>query len=253
MMAGVTDLEALFAIQDGLPRNAPGSDAITLEALRRLGAFGPACRALDLGCGVGRSTRTLARALGPGSRVTGVDLHRPFLARLAREAETEGLSGRVATREESMDALSDAPASVDLVWSEGAAYAIGFEQALGLWRPLLARGGRTAVSECSWLTPSPPEEAVTFFAAAYPAMATVGENAARAERAGYSVLGTLALPSEAWWDEYYAPMRDRIAALRPSSSSEPALARAIAEAEREIALHERCGESYGYVFYLLAG
>jgi hypothetical protein len=28
---------------------------------------------------------------------------------------------------------------------------------------------------------------------------------------------------------------------------------AIADAEREVALRERCGASYGYAFYLLAG
>ncbi len=248
----MTEPEALFAIQDGLPRNGPGSDAVTLEALGRLGPLAPAPRVLDVGCGVGRSTRVLARALGPGARLTGVDLHRPFLARLAREAEAEGLADRVATREESMEAFSDAPASVDLLWSEGAAYLIGFERALALWRPLLARGGRAAVSECSWLTPSPAKEAAAFFAGGYPAMGTVEENVARAERAGYSVVGTFVFPREAWWDEYYAPMRDRIAALREPARSDAPLATAIANAEREMALHERCGESYGYVFYLLA-
>jgi hypothetical protein len=35
--------------------------------------------------------------------------------------------------------------------------------------------------------------------------------------------------------------------------SDAALATAIADAEREMALHERCGESYAYVSYLLAG
>ncbi len=150
-----------------------------------------------------------------------------------------------------MDALSDAPASVDLLWSEGAAYIIGFERALTLWRPLLARAGRAAVSECSWLTRSPPEEAAAFWAAGYPTMGTVEENVARAERAGCSVLGTLVFPREAWWDEYYAPMRGKLAALRERATSDAALAAAILEVEREIVMYERCGDSYTYVFYLL--
>ncbi len=104
-----------------------------------------------------------------------------------------------------MGALSDTPASVDLLWSEGAAYVIGFERALAPWRPLLAHGGRAAVSECSWLTSSPPEEAAAFFAAGSPAMGTVEEDVARAERAGYSALGTLVVPREAWWDAICSP------------------------------------------------
>ena len=243
---------APFAIQDGLPRNGPGSDAITLEALRLLEPLAPHPRVLDIGCGGGRSTLALARALGPGAAVTGVEVHQPFLARLRRAAEAEGVAARVSTREESMDSLSDAPASVDLLWSEGATYIIGFERALALWRPLLAQGGRAAVSECSWLTSSPPDEAAAFFARGYPAMGTVVEDVARAERAGYRVLGTFLFPREAWWAEYYGPMLVRISELRESARSDPALATAIAEAEREIALHRRFGASYGYVFYLLA-
>ncbi len=252
-MPRMTELEALFAIQDGLPRNGPGSDALTLEALRRLGPLPARPRVLDVGCGVGRSTLALARALGPGARVTGVDLHAPFLAELARAAEAEGLGSRVAAREQSMDALSDAPASVDLLWSEGSAFILGFERALASWKPLLAAGGRSAVSECSWLTSSAPDEAAAFFARMYPAMGTVEQNVARAERAGYSVLGTIDVPRDAWWDEYYTPMLVRLAALREPARSDPALAAAVSEAEREIALHRRCGESYGYVFFLLAG
>jgi len=82
-----------------------------------------------------------------------------------------------------MDVLSDKSASVDLLWSEGAGYMFGLERAVALWRPLLAHGGRAAVSECSWLTSSPPEEAAAFFAGGYPAMGTVEEDVARAKRA----------------------------------------------------------------------
>lgn len=244
--------EALLLIQEGLPRNAPGSDALTLEALARLGPLPAAPRVLELGCGIGRSTLALARALGPGARITGVDLHAPFLASLERAAAAQGLAGRISTRLQSMDALEDPPGSVDLLWSEGAAYSIGFERALRLWRPLLTPGGRGAVSEATWLTDTPPAEAAAFFRTEYPTMGTLAQNEARARAAGFDVLGTIAFPAEAWWDEYYRPMRARLPALAEQAASDETLAQAIAEAERELALHERHGESYGYVFYLLA-
>jgi len=36
-----------------------------------------------------------------------------------------------------MDALDDPPGTVDLIWSEGATYIVGFEAGLRLCRPLL--------------------------------------------------------------------------------------------------------------------
>jgi hypothetical protein len=41
------------------------------------------------------------------------------------------------------------PGSVDLLWSEGAIYLLGFEDGLRRFRPCLAPGGLAAVTECS--------------------------------------------------------------------------------------------------------
>jgi serine/threonine-protein kinase HipA len=239
--------EAIFRLFEGLSRQGPGSDECTREALRRLGALPARPRVLDLGCGSGRAALALAEALR--ARVIAVDLHEPFLDQLRRTARERDLEQLIEPRCVDMAAPGVPAGSVDLLWSEGAIYFLGFEAGLRLWRPLLAPGGRLAVSECSWLVAEPPEEAAAFFAEGYPGMAGIARNLERAGSAGFEVLDHFALPREAWWDEYYAPLEERMARLAPAA--DPALGAAIAEARYEIDLHRRFGDAYAYVFYLM--
>ena len=81
--------EALFRLFEPLPRQGPGSDACTREALRRLPELPAAPRVLDLGCGTGRASLVLAATLR--TKVIAVDLHRPFLDRLRATARERGL------------------------------------------------------------------------------------------------------------------------------------------------------------------
>jgi SAM-dependent methyltransferase len=239
--------EALFRLFEELPRQGPGSEGCTREALRRLGALPPAPRVLDLGCGSGRSALVLAETLQ--TKVIAVDIHQPFLDQLRAAAEERGLEDLIEPRCADMRASGVPAGSVDLLWSEGALYLLGFEAGLRLWRPLLAPGGCLVASECSWLTADPPTEAATFFRAGYPGMAGIEQNLGRARAAGFDVVDHFALPPEAWWDEYYAPLEQRMTELAPEA--DPELAAVIAETRREIELYRRHGDSYGYVFYLL--
>lgn len=241
---------ALFRLFDGTPRQGPGSDACTLEALRRLPALPPSPRVIDLGCGAGRQTLVLARAL-EGAEITAVDLHAPFLARLDAAAAAEGLTPRIHTRCADFGALEDPPGSYDLLWSEGAVYRLGWAEGLRRWRPLLRPGGLAALTELTWLVDEPPEEAAAFWREGYPAMGTLAANTAAARGAGYDVLDTFALPPSAWWEEYYRPLEARIAALREESAVDPELAAVLDESAREMELYARFGNTYGYVFYLL--
>jgi SAM-dependent methyltransferase len=237
----------MFRLFEGLPRQGPGSDACTREALRRLGALPAAPRVLDLGCGSGRSTLVLAETLR--TKVVAVDNHQPFLDQLQAAARQRNLEDLIEVRCADMGAPGMPPGSVDLVWSEGAIYFLGFENGLRLWRPLLAPGGCLAVSECSWLTDHPPAEAAAFFGAGYPGMAGIKENLERARAAGFDLVDHFTLPPAAWWDEYYAPLERRITELAPEA--DPELAAIISETRQEIELYRRHHERYGYVFYLL--
>ncbi|WP_233261327.1 class I SAM-dependent methyltransferase [Vitiosangium sp. GDMCC 1.1324] len=233
-----------------LPREGPGSDACTREALGRLRPFlATSPRVLDLGCGPGRQTLVLARELG--TPITAVDSNAPYLKRLEAEAQAQGLGHLVHTRCSDFGALQDEPGSVDLIWSEGSIYILGWSDGLRRWRPLLRPEGLLAATEATWLTDSPPPEAADFWREAYPRMGSLFVNSAKAREAGFEVLDTFVLPASAWWDEYYHPLEARMSALRERAQRDVDLATAIEETEREISLFARHGASYGYVFYLL--
>ncbi len=242
-------MEALFELFESLPRQGPGSDASTRRALAALPRLPATPRILDLGCGSGRQSVVLA--LETGGFVDAVDRHEPFLRNVMDNARKAGVAEHVQTRCESIEAFEASAESYDLVWSEGALYAVGLERGLDLAYKRLKPRGLLAFTEASWLTSNPPLAARSFWAAAYPGMARVDQNRAKAERAGFRVLDSFILPAEDWRSEYYSPLRDRIEELREQSFARTDLALAIAEVEDEIAVFERHGDCYGYVFYLL--
>jgi len=245
----VNDLEALFLLHSDMPRQGPGSDACTRAALRRLPPLPSSLRVFDLGCGPGAQTLVLAKHFQ--SPIIAVDIHGPYLRQLRTAAEAAELGDYVVTRQGRMEDLNETPQSINLIWMEGAIYLIGFEAGLRMFRPMLCDGGLLVASEITWLTDAPPDEARAYWKAAYPAMTTVEGNKQRARDAGYEMLDHFALPSSAWWDEFYTPLQERVALLRPQATADSTLARVLDEAEREMEIHKRFADTYSYVFYIM--
>ncbi|MGY1746152.1 class I SAM-dependent methyltransferase [Blastococcus sp. SYSU D00695] len=229
--------DVFWAVHRDLPREGVGSDATTRALLRLAGPL-PGRRAVDVGCGPGVSARVLA---GEGLDVVGLDLHRPFLDRL-RAGATGGWPAPVQA---SMTALPLADGAVDLLWSEGAAYAMGVDEALVSWRRVLAPGGVLVLTDAGW-TGVPPSAAVREFWSAYPAMRSAGETASAAEAAGYEVLAVRELP-DSDWAAYYGPMAARLAELA-AAGVDPA---ALAPHRAEIDLRRDHPDEYAYWAFVL--
>ena len=242
----MTDLEDAFRLAHrDLPREAPGSEATTsllLRLARRAGELPERPHVVDLGCGTGPATVPLVRETG--GTALAVDLHEPYLAALRARADAEGLGDRVATLAADLATLDLPDGCADLLWSEGAAYLIGFDAALRAWRRLLAPGGVLVLTEAEWTVATPSSPARAFWDAAYPAMRTTAGNVAAALDAGWTVAATHLLP-EADWEAYYAPLAASVDALEGVSDEHRA---AVSE---EIDVRARHGAEYGYTAYVL--
>ena len=242
-----------FEVHSNLPRQGPGDNESTKKAFLMLTDLPSKPRILDVGCGSGMQTVELAKL----SKVTveAVDNHVPFLEELRQNAEAEGVGGRIHAVEGSMFDLKYADHSFDAVWSEGAIFIIGFEKGLREWKRLLAPKGYLVVSETTWLKADQPaevaEELKQFWKQSYLAIATVEENLATAEKAGYRVVGHFVLPSESWWTNYYTPILAKLPALKQKYRGDPKALSVLAMEDVETDVFRRYSDYYGYVFYIL--
>jgi ubiquinone/menaquinone biosynthesis C-methylase UbiE len=240
--------EVFFDVQRGLPRQGIGSDEDTLRALALCAGLPAQPDILDVGCGPGLQTVTLARATG--GQVTAVDLHEEFLDQLRGHASSDSVADRIAIMRGDMRDLPFGPASFDLVWSEGAAYIMGTFEALVDWRRFLRSGGYVAFSELVWTTPDRPAEVVELYARGYAGMTDVAGNRARIRDAGYELVGHFRLPEAAWWDEYFGPLEAKLPALFKKYAGDDAALAIVDETRREIDLRRRYPESFGYEFFV---
>jgi cyclopropane fatty-acyl-phospholipid synthase-like methyltransferase len=202
---------------------------------------------VDAGCGTGRQTMVLAKELG--TLVHAVDSYEPFLNDLTRRAKAAGIEHLVRTHCMNMKDIPGVLPHIDLLWSEGAAYNIGFSNALLTWASAINPDGFAVVSELSWLRKQVPNAVREFFLSGYPDMQSVHHNIAVAENAGYKILNTYTLPKEAWVEGYYDILEPRAKALanHPDSSVRDFAV----ETVKEIEVFKCSEDSYGYVFYVL--
>jgi len=230
----------------GMEKLGPGGNAHTLHVLRLLPKQ-PFRVIVDAGCGTGRQILVLAKELG--TLVHAVDSYEPFLHDLTQRAKEAGIEHLIHTHCMGMQDIPAVFQPIDLLWSEGAAYNIGFANALTRWASAINTDGFVVVSELSWLRDQVPDEVREFFFSGYPDMQSLQQNLALAENAGYRVLTTYTLPQETWVEGYYDVLEPRAKSLvdHPDASI-----RAFAlETIQEIEIFRRSEDSYGYVFYVL--
>jgi SAM-dependent methyltransferase len=229
-----------------LDRQGPGSPEMTLKALSFIDGLGADPCIADLGCGTGGQTMTLADAT-PG-HITGLDLFPKFIDRFNEQAWEQGVRDRVQGVVGSMDALPFETGSLDLIWSEGAIYNIGFERGLRYWRQFLKPGGYVAVTENTWFTNERPAEIGAFWDAAYPEIDTIPNKIAVMQRAGYGFITAFALPETCWTKNYYDLLPAAQKAFLEKYAGNPTVESFIASQREEMALFD--GTHYGYVFYI---
>lgn len=243
------DIELLIDLHKHAERQGPGGDIETKRAME-LAMLDPVAplRVADIGCGTGASALQLARSLN--AEIKAVDFSPEFLEILMDRAGRDGLEGKLDTVTGSMDTLQFDEEELDVIWSEGAIYNMGFEQGIKNWRRFLKPGGVLVVSEITWITDDRPADIQHYWEEAYPEIATASAKIRLLENNGYSPVGYFVLPEKCWLENYYRPLQAGFAGFLERHSHSPQ-ARAIVEAEQqEIALYEKHRSSYSYGFYI---
>ncbi len=231
-----------------LERQGPGSPEVTVRALSFIDGLTDNARIADIGCGTGGQTMTLA--VHTSGHITGIDLFPTFIDLFNANAKQHNLQQRVCGIVGSMDSLPFRNDELDLLWSEGAIYNIGFERGLQEWRKFLKPGGYIAVSEASWFTEERPEEIELFWKDAYPEIDTVANKVGQLQRAGYVPVAAFILPENCWTEHFYLPQTAAQTAFLEKHAGNAAAERFIANERREAALYARYKAFYGYVFYI---
>lgn len=240
--------EIFFEVFEALPRQGPGSRESAARALALCRQLPPEPAILDLGCGVGAQTLHLAE-LTTGT-IVAVDRHAPSIERLNRTIGERGLIPRVRAVVGDMARLDLAPESFDLVWSEGALYNLGLDDALPVCRRVLRPGGYLAFTDAVWRTEDPPPEVRAVFEPDYPTMGRVPDVLAAIERCGLDCGDHFTVPDEAWWADFYTPMERRIEELRESYAGDPEALAALDEIAGEPEMHRRFSQHYAYEFFV---
>jgi trans-aconitate methyltransferase len=236
-------VDLLFA---GMDKLSPGDDSLSLYVLRSLPEH---CFevVVDAGCGAGRQTMVLASELG--TPIQAVDFYQPFFNRLERRAEERGVGHLVQMHCMDMKDIPRVFPTIDLLWSEGAAYNIGFANALTTWAKAIKPNRFAVVSELCWLREQAPDVVREFFRLGYPEMHSVPQNISLAETAGYKIFNTYTLPKEAWVKNYYDILEPRAKSL--VNHSDVAVRDFAIETLKEIETFKISEDTYGYVFYVL--
>lgn len=242
------DFNLICEYFSSLERQGPGSQESTLKALSFIDNLNEKSRIVDIGCGTGGQTITLAQnALG---HITGIDLFPTFIDLFNSNAKKFNLEDRMKGVVESMDNLSFKEGELDLIWAEGSIYNIGFEKGLNEWNKFLKTGGYIAVSEASWFTNNRPEEIDTFWKNAYPEIDTVSNKVAQMQKAGYIPVATFILPENCWIENFYNPQIQIQENFLKKYANNKTAEEFIANERHEFELYKKYKEFYGYVFYI---
>lgn len=237
-----------FAVHSGHSREGPGDRATTERALKLVGRLPTEPDVLDIACGPGGQTIDLAELI-PHARITAIDAYPPFVRDLEDRAARAGVAQRIRASVGDMTQLPHAPASFDLVWCEGAAYMMGFTNALASWKPLLRPGGALVVSEPVWLKSEHPE-VVRACWEEYPAMVDAEALRAGAKACGYEIAGDFILSEQAWWN-YYGPLEASLNAVTPRYAGDPVARSVLDEIRLEIDCYRQHADCYSYLLLVL--
>ena len=241
----------IFEFFEAMPRQGPGAREFTLKAIDSVKSNLPANPIfLDIGCGNGAQTYDIMSTI-PSANMTAIDMHQPFLDMVEQKVGSiENLSGSLSTFMISMDKLDFAPDSIDLIWSEGAIYIIGFTKGLSDWQKFIKSGGYMVISEAVWIKPDPPQIIKDFWESEYPEIGTIQEKIKTIQQLGLEPVSHFTLPVSIWSDDFYLPMQKLIDDFRKKSDKKE-MHDFLDGMQHEVDMFRQFGEYYSYEYFVI--
>ena len=241
--------EIFYEVFDNLPRQGPGSNEATQKAFASTNLENKKIQVLDIGCGTGAQTITLAKLIN--GQIIATDNYQPYLDLLTDRANKDNLSDKIICKNMDMGKLKFEENQFDLVWAEGSIYIISFAKGLQSVKPILKFSGYAVFSDMNWFKENPPEELAQFFANECPDMISPGENIKLIENNGFKVIDSFRLNESAFLDPYYDPLEKRLMMLRGKYANNEDALTIFEEVQLEIDLYRKYSDYYGYTFYIM--
>ena len=202
----------------------------------------------DIGCGSGGQTFTLAAHLK--GEIYAVDLFPEFLNELNSKACELGFEDRIKTVKASMDDLPFKNEELDIIWSEGAIYNMGFEAGIQNWKKFLKKDGYLAVTEITWTTNKRPGRIEDYWHNQYPEIETAANKIVRLEENGFSLEGYFILDKNSWIDNYYKPLEERYTDFLVRHEHSQQAIKIVEAYKEEISIYKSFNAYFGYGFYV---
>ena len=242
------DFKLIREYFSSIERQGPGSPEVTVRALSFIDNLTNESKIADIGCGTGGQTMVLAEHTS--GHITGIDLFADFIGIFNDNVRMKNLQNRVVGVVGSMDDLTFQNDGLDLIWSEGAIYNIGFERGIIEWRKFLKTGGFIAVSEASWFTERRPHEIDRFWKEAYPEIDTISNKIGQMQKAGYIPIAAFVLPEDCWTENFYVPQVTAQELFLKKYAGNIVAEDLVRNQQHEAELYNKYKEYYGYVFYI---
>jgi len=241
------DLNIIYDFFSNTERQGPGSSKETLKALSFIDGLTEKSKIADIGCGTGGPTMVLGQ--NTPCEIIGVDVWEVFINQFNQNAQTKNIQDRVKGIVGNMENPPFQEEELDLIWSEGAIYNIGFERGINEWRKLLKLGGYIAITENTWFTEERPAEIQNFWQKAYPEIDTISNKVAQMQKAGYLPVATYILP-ETIWTDYYSWQTLRCDSFLKKHNGNKTIEEFVASQRNEAELYYKYKAYYGYMFYI---
>lgn len=241
------DINIIYEYFSDTERQGPGNPEETLKALNFISGLTEKSLIVDIGCGTGSQSMTLGH--NTSCEVIGIDVWQDFINKFNQNSIKQNLQDRVKGIVGNMENLHFQEEEIDLIWSEGSIYNIGFERGLNEWRKFLKKGGYIAITENTWFSEERPDEIQEFWQKSYPEIDTISNKIAQMQKAGYLPIATFMLP-EALWIDYYLKQALNIDSFLKKHKNNKTVEEFAYSQQYEAELYKKYKAYYGYMFYI---